>query len=81
MEEKQMNIKSVFASVSDVISGLTGVLGGLVTIGILSQIIFGAGTFGFDIVSNISNLVNTFTTGGITGLLTLLVVCAMWTNK
>jgi len=77
-----MNIKSVFASVSDVISGLTGVLGGLVTIGILSQIIFGAGTFGFDIVSNISNLVNTFTTrGGITGLLTLLVVCAMWTNK
>ena len=81
MEEIQMNIKSVFASVSDVISGLTGVLGGLVTIGILSQIIFGAGTFGFDIVSNISNLVNTFTTGGITGLLTLLVVCAMWTNK
>ncbi len=76
-----MNIKSVFASVSDVISGLAGVLGGLVTIGIMSQIIFGAGTFGFDIVGNISSLVNTFTSGGITGLLTLLVVCAMWTNK
>ena len=76
-----MNMKSVFASVSDVISGLVGVLGGLVTIGIMSQIIFGAGTFGFDIVGNISSLVNTFTSGGITGLLTLLVVCAMWTNK
>ena len=76
-----MNIKSVFASVSDVISGLVGLLGGLVSIGILSQIVFGTGTLGFDIVGNISSLVNTFTSGGITGLLTLLVVCAMWTNK
>jgi len=76
-----MNIKSVFASVSDVISGLVGLLGGLVSIGILSQIVFGTGTLGFDIVGNIASLVNTFTTGGITGLLTLLVVCAMWTNN
>ena len=75
------NMKTVFSTVGDVISGLIGLLGGLVTIGVLIHIVFGAGTLGFDIVNNISNLVNTFTTGGITGLLTLLVVCAMWTNK
>ena len=76
-----MNMKSVFTTAGDVISGFAGVLGGLVTIGILAQIVFGAGTFGFDIVGNISSLVNVFTSGGLTGLLTLLVVCAMWTNK
>jgi hypothetical protein len=75
------NLKTVFGTVGDVISGLIGLLGGLVTIGILVHIVFGAGTLGFDIVSNIAGLVNTFTTGGITGLLTLLVVCAMWQSK
>ena len=76
-----MNIKGVFSTVSDVISGLTGVLAGLVTIGIMTHIVFGPGTLGLDIVGNVSSLVNTFTTGGLTGLLTLLVVCAMWTSK
>ena len=67
-----MNIKSVFATVGDVIGGLAALLGGLVTIGVMAQIVFGAGTLGFD---------NVFTTGGLTGLLTLLVVSAMWTNN
>tara|TARA_R100001509_G_scaffold107335_1_gene63775 strand:- start:638 stop:862 length:225 start_codon:yes stop_codon:yes gene_type:complete len=74
-------MKSIFSTASDVITGLTGVLAGLVTIGIMTQIIFGAGALGLDIVTNISSLVNTFTSGGLTGLLTLLVVCALWTNK
>ena len=76
-----MNIKGVFSTVGDVISGLTSVLAGLVTIGIMTHIVFGPGTLGLDIVANVSSLVNTFTTGGLTGLLTLLVVCAMWTSK
>ena len=75
------NMKTVFSTVGDVISGLIGLLGGLVTIGVLVHIVFGAGTLGFDIVNNIAGLVNTFATGGITGLLTLLVVCAMWQSK
>ena len=75
------NMKTIFGTVGDVISGLIGLLGGLVTIGVLVHIVFGSGTLGFNIVENISGLVNTFATGGITGLLTLLVVCAMWTSK
>ena len=55
-----MNIKSVFSSASDVISGLASVLAGLVTVGIMTQIIFGTGTLGLDIVANIGTLVNSF---------------------
>ena len=76
-----MNIKSVFSSASDVISGLASVLAGLVTVGIMTQIIFGTGTLGLNIVDNIGTLVNSFTSGGLPGLLTLLVVCALWSNK
>ena len=76
-----MNIKSVFSSASDVISGLASVLAGLVTVGIMTQIIFGTGTLGLNIVDNIGTLVNSFTSGGLTGLLTLSVVCALWSSK
>ena len=76
-----MNMKNVFSTAGDVIGGLASVLAGLVTVGIMTQIIFGTGTLGLDIVSNIGTLVNSFTSGGLTGLLTLLVVCALWSNK
>ena len=76
-----MNIKSVFSSISDVVSGFAGVLTGLVSVGVLASIVFGAGTLGFDIVGNISALVGSFTGGGLTGLLTLIVLLGLWDSK
>ena len=75
-----MNIKSIFGSVSDVLSGFAGVLGGLVSVGILSQIVFG-NVLGMNIIGNISGLVDSFLTGGLTGLLTLIVLIGLWDNK
>ena len=76
-----MNVKSIFGIVGDVLSGITGVLGSLVTVGILSQIVFGTGWLGIDVLTNISNFVNTFVNGGVTGLLVLCVVLSFWDNK
>lgn len=76
-----MNIKSVFSTVGDVITGFTGVLGGLVTVGVMAQIVFGTGTLGLDIIGNISALVSSFLTGGLTGLVTLVVLFSLWNNK
>ena len=73
-----MNVKSSFGTVGDVLSGITGVLGSLVTVGILSQIVFGTGWLGMDILGNIGNFVNTFVNGGVTGLLVLCVVLSFW---
>ena len=75
-----MNIKSIFGSVSDVLTGFGGVLGGLVSVGILSQIVFG-NVLGMNIIGNISGLVDSFLTGGLTGLLTLIVLIGLWENK
>ena len=76
-----MNVKSIFGTIGDTLSGLFGVLTGLVGVGIMSQVVFGTGWMGIDVVGNISGLVNTFLTGGVTGLLTLIVLLSLIDNK
>ena len=76
-----MNIKSIFGSIGEVVSGLAGVLGGLVAVGVLSQIVFGSGWLGIDVIGNITGIVNGFLAGGLTGLVTLIVLVALWGEK
>ena len=76
-----MNIKSIFGMIGDVLGGLAGVLGGLVSVGVLSQIVFGSGWLGIDVVANISALVGSFLSGGVTGLLVLIILLSLWDNK
>ena len=76
-----MNVKTAFGYVGDVIGGIAGVLAGLVSIGVLSQIVFGTGWLGIDVIGNISGIVASFLGGGLTGLVTLIVLMAMWDNK
>ena len=76
-----MNVKSIFGTIGDTLSGVFGVLTGLVGVGIMSQIVFGTGWLGMDVVGNISGLVNSFLTGGVTGLITLIVLLSLVDNK
>ena len=76
-----MNIKSIFGMIGDVIGGLAGILGGLVAVGVMSQIVFGSGWLGINVIGNISGIVDTFLSGGLTGLLTLVVLVGLWDNK
>ena len=76
-----MNIKTAFGYVGDVIGGLTGVLAGLISVGVLSQIVFGTGWLGIDVIGNITGIVASFLSGGLTGLVTLVVLLSLWDNK
>ena len=76
-----MNIKSIFGTIGDVIGGLAGVLGGLVSVGVLSQIVFGSGWLGIDVIGNITSIVNGFLGAGLTGLITLVVLVGLWDSK
>ena len=76
-----MNIKSIFGTIGDVISGLAGVLGGLVAVGVLSQIVFGSGWLGIDVIGNITGIVDGFLGAGLTGLVTLVVLVGLWGEK
>ena len=76
-----MNVKSIFGMIGDFISGLVGVLGGLVAVGVMSQVVFGTGWLGINVVENISTIVNSFLAGGLTGLLTLVILISLWDSK
>ena len=76
-----MNVKNIFGMIGDVLGGITGVLGSLVSVAILSTVIFGSGWLGIDVVTNISNLVGSFLNGGVTGLLVLIILLSLWDNK
>ena len=76
-----MNVKSIFGIVGDTLAGIVSVLSALVSVGILSQIVFGTGWLGMDILGNIGNFVNTFVNGGVTGLLVLCVVLSFWNGN
>ena len=76
-----MNVKSIFGTIGDTLTGIFGVLTGLVGVGIMSQVVFGTGWMGMDVINNISGIVNTFLTGGVTGLLTLIVLFSLIDNK
>ena len=75
-----MNIKSIFGMIGDVLGGLVGVLGSLVAVGVLSQIVFGSGWLGIDVIGNITGIVNGFLGAGLTGLVTLIVLVALWSE-
>ena len=76
-----MNVKGIFGTIGETLAGITGVLGSLVGVGIMSQIVFGTGWLGIDVGGNISGLVNTFLSGGVTGLIVLLVVLSFFDGK
>ena len=76
-----MNIKSIFGTIGDVLGGISGVLTGLVSVSILSTVVFGSGWLGTDVVTNIGNLVGSFLTGGVTGLLVLIILLSLRDSK
>ena len=76
-----MNIKSIFGMIGEVVSGLAGVLGGLVAVGVLSQIVCGSGWLGIDVIGNITGIVDGFLGAGLTGLVTLIVLVGLWGDK
>ena len=76
-----MNVKSIFGTIGEVLGGISGVLASLVSVSILSTVIFGSGWLGIDVVTNISNLVGSFLSGGVTGLLVLIILLSLWDNK
>ena len=76
-----MNIKSIFGHIGDVLNGIAGVLTALVSVSILSTVVFGNGWLGTDIIANIGSLVGSFLNGGVTGLLVLLILLMLCDNK
>ena len=61
--------------------GLMAVMMSIVPVTILWYILTGGDVWGMDIVTNLTALINTFGTGGFTGLVVLLLVASFFVDK
>ena len=73
-----MNTNNLMATITEAVGGITSVLSSVVVLGIFSEIIFGAGVFGVDIVANIIGLIDQLLNAGFVGFLTFAVLVSFW---
>ena len=76
-----INLKSAFSSLGDFITGLVELLASLAALGVVSEVIFGQGVWGMNVVGNLTGIVTRFGSNGFAGLLALLILIGLWNKK
>ena len=74
-------MKNVFNMVNDFIKGLMGVFMGIIPLAILWFVLTGTSVLGFDIVGNMTALVDMLVNGGFIGLIVLVILISFFTDK
>ena len=73
--EKAMNYISGF------FGGLMGIMMAILPVTILWYVLTGGDVFGMDVITNLTALVNSFGTGGFTGLIVLVLLASFFVKK
>ena len=73
--EKAMNYISGF------FSGLMAVMMAILPVTILWYVLTGGDVFGMDVIANLTTLVNSFGTGGFTGLIVMVLIASFFVKK
>ena len=73
--EKAMNYISGF------FSGLMGIMMAILPVTILWYVLTGGDVFGMDVITNLTSLVNSFGTGGFTGLVVMVLLASFFVRK
>ena len=73
--EKAMNYITGF------FGGLMAVMMAMLPVTILWYVLTGGDVFGMDVITNLTSLVNSFGTGGFTGLVVMVLIAAFFVKK
>ena len=71
-------MKEVVAMVKGYIDDLAHLLMSFVAIGAVSEVIFGTGVFGVNVIENLTSIIASFGEGGFAGLLALLILVGLF---
>jgi len=74
-------MKDILDKVNDSVGGLTTLVMNLLALGILVEVIYGAGIFGMGVVGNVVALINSIGSSGFVGLLSLIVLLSLFKGK
>ena len=72
------NMKEIITMVKGYIDDLAHLMMSFVAIGAVSEVIFGTGVFGVNVIGNLTSIINTFGESGFAGLVALLVVVGIF---
>ena len=73
-------MENVFNMVNGFIGGLGKVFMGLIPLAILWFVLTGTSVLGFDVVANLTTLVDSLVNGGFIGLVVLVILASFFTN-
>ena len=74
----EINMKEVITMVKGYVDDLAHLMMSFVAIGAVSEIIFGTGIFGVNVIGNLTSIINTFGQSGFAGLIALLVLVGLF---
>ena len=74
-------MEHVFNMVNGFVKGLTGVFMGIIPLAILWFVLTGTSVLGFDIVGNMTALVDMLVNGGFIGLVVLVILASFFTDS
>ena len=67
--------------ISGFFSGLMGIMMAILPVTILWYILTGGDVFGMDVIANLTALVNSFGTGGFTGLIVMVLIASFFVKE
>ena len=71
-------MKEIITMVKGYVDDLAHLMMSFVAIGAVSEIIFGTGIFGVNVIGNLTSIINTFGQSGFAGLIALLVLVGLF---
>ena len=74
-------MENVFNMVNGFVKGLSGVFMGIIPLAILWFVLTGTSVLGFDVVGNLTSLVDMLVNGGFIGLVVLVILISFFTDK
>ena len=74
-------MNEILGKINDAVGGLTTLAMNLLALGILVEVIYGAGIFGMGVVGNVVALINSIGQSGFVGLLSLVVLLSLMKGK
>ena len=74
-------MKEAINTVKSWIDDIAEVMLSFVAIGAVSEVLFGSGIFGVNVIGNLTSIINTFGQSGFAGLVALLVLVGLFKGK
>ena len=71
-------MKEIITMIKGYIDDLAHLMMSFVAIGAISEVIFGTGVFGVNVIGNLTSIINTFGESGFAGLVALLVLVGLF---